>query len=263
MIEGHLDLVCAAGPDGVSYLKRQSFSAPFHISKPHLDADALVVNLANPTAGWFSGDRVTSRVEVEPGARLLLTTPSASRAHRMPEGEAHLEQTFVVRASGFLEVLPELFIPQRGARFRQRTRIELEPGATLLFWESLAPGRVASGEVFSFTSLEWETDLVLGGQLILREKYALRPDDLSLKSLQTHYGAAYYATLLFVGHELPPCELPSDQEFCFGMSKLVRGGAVGKLLAPYSLGLRKGLKFLRQSIYQSLGQPVPDLRRGW
>lgn len=260
MIEGHLDLVCAAGPDGVGYLKRQSFSAPFHISKPHSDAGTLVVNLANPTAGWFSGDRVVSRVEVEPGGRLLLTAPSASRAHCMPSGEAYLEQRFVVRSSGFLEVLPEVFIPQKGACFRQCTHIELEPGATLLFWESLAPGRVASGEVFAFASLEWQTDVVLDGREILRERYTLRPDDLSISALSSYYDAAYYGTVVVVGPEV--CELPAEDGFIAGMSSLVGGGTVAKLLAPDSISMRKGLRQLRLNIYEALGWPAPDLRRG-
>jgi urease accessory protein len=94
-----------------------------HLSKPHFDADALVVNVVNPTAGLLEGDRIACRVEVETGARLLLTTPSASRAHRMNNGRAELVQQMRVAAGGFLEFWPELFIPQKGTRYSQRTEL--------------------------------------------------------------------------------------------------------------------------------------------
>src|SRR4051794_5567115 len=113
---GHLHLVCGADAQGRSYLREQSFCAPIHIGKPFTEEEVLVVNLVNPTAGLFEGDLIRCHVEVEAGAKLLLTNPSANRAHRMGEGEARLEQEFEV--AGFLEVLPELFIPQQGARYR-------------------------------------------------------------------------------------------------------------------------------------------------
>ena len=100
-----------------------------------------------------------SRVQVESGAGLLLTTPAANRAFRMPGGSAELELQFEVTRGGWLEFWPELFIPQAGARYRQRTVIRAEPGAELLFFEAMAPGRVASGEVFAFASLRDLPDL--------------------------------------------------------------------------------------------------------
>ena len=42
-LAGHLDLTCARDANGRSYLREQSFSAPFHISKPYWDGDALLL----------------------------------------------------------------------------------------------------------------------------------------------------------------------------------------------------------------------------
>src|SRR5450432_1187537 len=183
---GHLDLVCAADENGRSFLRQQSFNAPLHISKPFLDEDTLVVNVVNPTAGFFAGDRVRCRVCVESGARLLLTSPSANRVHRMIAGEACVEQNFSVKSGGSLEVWPELFIPQGGAKYRQKTHIEVETGGELLFFETFAPGRVASGEAFQFESLDFETDIFYAGEKIVRERHQLSPATESLRALQTH-----------------------------------------------------------------------------
>src|SRR5882757_3267815 len=159
-LQGHLHLVCALDTRGVSHLRSQSFRAPMHISKPHLDAETLVVNVINPTAGLLAGDEVKCDITVEAGARLVLTTPSAARSHRMRAGRAVLVQDFRVAAGGFLDVWPELFIPQAGTRYHQRTTAQVEAGGTLLLAEMLAPGRVASGEAFAYEWLRWETDVL-------------------------------------------------------------------------------------------------------
>ena len=111
---GHLDIICAADAGGRSYLRHQSFRAPVHLSKPHLDEGVLVLNVVNPTAGLLAGDRIACRASVESGAALLLTAPSASRAHRMSQGYAEVTLELRVAAGGWLENLPELFIPQGG-----------------------------------------------------------------------------------------------------------------------------------------------------
>ena len=172
-LRGHLHLVAARDADGRTYLRQQSFCAPFHLSKPHHDAGALVVNAVNPTAGVFAGDEIEVRAEVESGARLLLTAPSAQRIHAMNGGEATVTQEFRVAAGGFFESWPELLIPQRGARLRQRTIARVEDGGEMLLIETIAPGRVASGECFAFDRLDWTTE-IHAGRLPHRPR-ALRP----------------------------------------------------------------------------------------
>src|SRR4051812_35878719 len=131
-MEGHLDLLAGLNALGETTLRRQSFAAPIHISKPHREAGWMVVNLASPTPGLFAGDRVDVNVRVEGGARLLVTAPSANRVHTMVDGYAELTQQFHVAAGACLEVWPEYLIPQAGACYRQHTRIHVEEGGTLL-----------------------------------------------------------------------------------------------------------------------------------
>ena len=44
-LAGHLDLTCARDANGRSYLREQSFSAPFHVSKPYWDGEALLLKV--------------------------------------------------------------------------------------------------------------------------------------------------------------------------------------------------------------------------
>src|ERR1700677_2810632 len=80
-LTGGLSLVCASSPGRGTYLAQQSFAAPMHISKSYWDGDTLLVHLVNPTAGVFGGDRIRTHVTVEAGARVLLSSPSATRFH--------------------------------------------------------------------------------------------------------------------------------------------------------------------------------------
>jgi urease accessory protein len=269
-VQGHLELICAADAEGRSYLRHQSFRAPIHLSKPHLDGGALVVNVVNPTAGLLAGDRIRYDVQVESGARLLLTAPSANRLHQMRDGHAEVRQEFRVAAGGFLESWPELMIPQAGSRYRQHTTIHIVPGGELFLIETLAPGRVASGEVFQFEELAWATDLWLGDLQLARERYVLAPKNGSITPLRQEFPTAYYACVFLVAAQLGRTDecwscihnLHDDSAWV-GVSSLGPGSWIVKLLAQDSLTLRRKLNSTRMLIYTALGREIPSLRRGW
>jgi urease accessory protein len=267
-LDGHLHLVCDADARGETRLRHQSFRAPIHLSKPHRDEGSLVLNIANPTAGFFAGDRLTVDVSVERGARLVLTAPGASRVHAMDEGHAAVRQGFRVADGGSLETWPELLIAQRGARYWQRTVIELEPGAELLFFERLAPGRTAMGEVFAFTELRLDTDLRVAGRLLLRERARIAPGRGTLEALCRRFPTAYYASAILCAPALTALSdcwqvlhEQQDGNTWIGVSELGSHAFVLKLVAADSLALRRALIFARETIYGALGRKVPGLRR--
>lgn len=265
-LHGHLRAVAAVNERGDTFLREQSFRAPLHVSKPHHEAGALVVNLVSPTAGLFDGDEVDVAVVVEAGARVVLTTPCASRIHRArTERAAVLRQELTVEAGGFAEYFPELLIPQQGARYHQQTTLRVEHGGTLLFFEWLAPGRVAAGETFAYTELQWDTDLWHGGTLVARERYTLRPEGHHLASLRTVHEASHYLGCFIVGDLAFPQEaiehLGSD-DVTVGCGPLATPGSwTIKALCRDNLAARRTLVTLRSLVYQALGAEMPALRR--
>ncbi len=267
-LQGHLDLVCALDDTGRSHLRRQSFRAPMHLSKPHLDAGTLVVNLVNPTAGLLEGDRIACTVAVECGASLSLTTPSASRAHRVRDGEAMVTQDFRVADGGWLESWPEIFIPQAGARYRQQTVVRIDAGGSALIAESIAPGRVASGEIFAFTELAWSTDVVADDVAIVRERYRLTPESETVRAMRRRFAAPYYASCFAIAPGLTrelPCwavlhGLHSD-EVWIGCGALRSAGWVVKIVTAGSVALRRTLAVVREQLHGALGRTSPSVRR--
>jgi urease accessory protein len=268
-LSGHLKLRCAARADGTSFVAKQSFAAPFHLSKTYWDGHSLLVHVVNPTAGLFGGDRLTTHVAIEPGARVVLSSPSAARFHPSREREVELHQRFEVRSGASLDIYPEISIPQRNSRARQRTSIDIERGGELLYLETLAPGRVASGEVFAFTRYAWQTDVRLAGRLIHRERAGLMQDETRLAGLRTFSPAGYYAGLLIVspasegwgeGFTRHATEIGGDG-IVTGATSLTEGGWSVRILAADALGLRRAIGTWRDFIYQRMNRPRPDLRK--
>ena len=266
-LNGHLRLRCETRADGTPYLSRQSFCAPIHIGKALLDDGRLLLNLANPTAGFFDGDRVTSDVAVAGGARLVLSTPAAARVYQTRSGKAAANcQHFQLEEHAGLEWIPEAFIPHAGASYVQTTRIDLETSSSLLFFEWLAPGRVAAGEVFAYRNLRWELNLCVAGQLIARERYNLRPDDPSLEALRRHFPAAHYLSAYAAGEmtrQWPAAQLDAltDDDVLLGHGPLQRGVHVIRALCRDSLSARALLGRLRCLLYAGANQLAPGLGR--
>lgn len=264
-MNGHLHLIGARYDSGQTYLRHQSFRAPLHISKPHEDAGSLVVNVVNPTAGIFDGDTIELSVEAEAGASLVLTTPSASRVYRSRSGgPAKVVQRFTAQEDAFLEFFPEPFIPQAGARYHQTTELHAATGGTLLFFDWLTPGRVASGEVFEYAGLNWDLDAIVAGKLVARERYHLSPNDLSLEALKRFHPQCHYLSCFLLGPPtLPVAEIESlnSTQVYLGHSQLPSGGHTIKALCRDSLSSRHTLRRLRHVLYIGMGRPLPTLGR--
>lgn len=266
-LSGHLHLRCEKRTDGVPYISQQSFRAPIHLSKSHLDEGALVLSIINPTAGFFDGDHLESKVDVATGARLVLSTPSASRVYPTRSGSpAKNLQSFTVGENASLEWIPEPFIPHAGASYFQQTRIDLHSTSSLLFFDWIAPGRVARGEVFAYENLRWELDLHLDGKLVAREGYDLNPSTDSLDALKAKFPAAHYLSIYAAGDltkNWPATELDAltNDDIYLGHGPLTGTVHVIRALCRDSLAARKLIENLRTLLYESAGLKPPALGR--
>ncbi len=236
-----------------------------HLSKPHHDAGSLVVNLVNPTAGIFDDDRISMDITVEEGASLVLTTPASNRVYRSRSGgDARVVQTLRVAEGAFLEYFPEPFIPHAGARYAQQNHLHVAKGARLMFFEWLAPGRVARGEVFQYEELCWDTDVWWGSDLVARERYAIRAEGESLSSLRLMSEAAHYLGCFIMGVMELPCEkldALGGQDVYIGAAPLAAGGWSIKAVCRDALSARRTIKALRALIYKFMQRPPPALGR--
>jgi urease accessory protein len=270
---GHLFLQAEPRADGRTVLASQSFRAPFHLSKPYWDRDArsLLVQVVNPTAGILAGDRLEAEVRVATGAAVTLTTPSASRVFRMQQGEATSSQRFSVADAGWLEVIPEPLVPHRGSRFRQVTAIEVAAGGSLFYVDQLMPGRLGHDEAWVWDTLCLETTVRLGGELILRERLDMSGAGMQQLAEFGRSGAtACFANALVI---VPRADSRPEPEWLqglrdlhgprlkLGVSALRQGGWSLKCVAADPVGLRDGLRQIRQALAQTYQRLSVDLRK--
>jgi len=161
-----------------------------------LEDGAALAHLHNVSGGLLGGDRLALAVSVGAGASAQLTTTGATRIYRPRKDAPATTQTNAIRVgeNAVLEYVPDAIIPFAGARFAQRTRIELAQGAGLFWWEIVAPGREARGEVFAYERLEMRTEIAAGGRLIAAENICLEPQSTGLRSITRLGEYRYWAT---------------------------------------------------------------------
>jgi urease accessory protein len=268
-VRGHLRIECRVDAARRTFLAKQAFRAPVHLSKPHWDGNHLIVNVVNPTAGLFAGDHVEMSARICQGASTVLTSPSAARVFRARDsiGKAQVTQSLVVEGGGRLDVFPEMLIPHAGARYMQTTRIDVQTGGELFFTEMIAPGRTASGEAFEYDQLEFGLDLVVAGELAVRECYRLAPRTEGVQAIRRHFPNAYCASAFIVSHRAVDDSLQRavgalcTSRILAGASHPTKDVCAIKLVAADSMSLRAAVTEIRALGYSYLGWPKPLLRK--
>jgi urease accessory protein len=145
----------------------------------HPDADGKAhCYLLHPPGGVVLGDELDLDVRVDSGSALL-TTPSAGRFYGV--GDFHEPQWQRTRlycsAGARLEWLPQETILFSGANARLHTRIDLDHGAALAWWDIMVLGRPATGQPFVQGRCEQRVSISIGDRLAFREQLALAAGD--------------------------------------------------------------------------------------
>jgi urease accessory protein len=162
---------------GNTILRVQQQQPPWRVVRgfPTASGETLA-HLHNVSGGILASDDLEWRVDVEAGAQAQITSTGATRIYRSRSGQTAAQRATVsVGEGGYLEYLPDQLIPFAGSRFEQTTRIELGAKASLIWWDLVAPGREASGEVFQYDSLASFFQITAGGEPVVIEKWRLEP----------------------------------------------------------------------------------------
>jgi urease accessory protein len=145
---------------GSTILAQSRFSLPLQALTPLTLADgASYLMLLNPTGGVLGGDHLITEIVQEAGTHVCLTTPSATRIYRTAERPAILETVIHLEEGATLEYFPDHAIPHAGSALRQSLHIEMARGSRAIILDSMASGRVAHGERWSFSEMDSRTEV--------------------------------------------------------------------------------------------------------
>jgi urease accessory protein len=150
----------------------------------------------NLSGGVLAGDRLSVELDFGPNARAQITSTGATRLYRSrPQAPPAEYATHVrTREGALLEYLPDPLIPFAGSRYRQHTVVSLENDAGLFWWDTVAPGREARGEVFSYHHLHLNFELRVDGIPVALERSDLDPMARPLQSAARLGPYRYFST---------------------------------------------------------------------
>jgi urease accessory protein len=195
-------LVAERGPHARTFLSRRRQRFPLRLTTP-LYLDPALPGMAslyvqNPTGGVFEDDRLSIGLRAAPRAMVHLTSQGATKAYRAGSGCASQDVAIQVSEAAFVEYVPDSLIPHAGARFEQLVTADVAEGGALIATEMIAPGRLAHGEAFEYTSLSLSTRVLRDGMERAFDSLELRPADLDPQAAGVMGGNQYLATLFVV-----------------------------------------------------------------
>ena len=160
---------------------QQFHQGALRILRPHyLDGTGQVCYVVvNPGGGYLGGDAYGITVDVQDGARLLLTTQSATKVYRTPQSRA-VQNTHIRLGQGSsLESLPDQLIAYREASYTQVTTVDMDPTASLVMAEVLTPGWSPGGELFGYDEIRLRNEISVAGELVVLDNVLICPGGVS------------------------------------------------------------------------------------
>lgn len=230
------------------------------------------VYVQNPTGGVFAGDRLTTRIDAGPGTRVHLTTPAATRVHRMDGGSAEQLTELEIGESAYVESIPEPIVPQAGSRLRSRVAVTLAANASFVGAELVTPGRVARGEVFDYGLVELETSITdATGRRLCTDRIVLEPGRRAPAARGLLAGPSYLCTVVALapGHDTEALAAAVDERLSERVGTAAAAGTLPHGAGIVARGLAPSLPValvVLDTVWsyarrQLLGAPPPPRRK--
>jgi urease accessory protein len=191
---------------GKSIASRQFHQGALRVLRPHYldDSGQVCYVLVNPGGAYLGADLYVIDVEVGDGAKLLLTTQSATKIYRTPGSFAEQRMTLRLGEGAQLELAPDQLIAYREASYRQDTRITVRPSSSLIIAEVVTPGWSPDGSSFRYEELRLRTEIrVESGSgadsgLLALDNVLIRPSGHDVTGMAFMEGFSHLGSLIVV-----------------------------------------------------------------
>ncbi|MGZ5491665.1 MAG: urease accessory protein UreD [Nitrososphaeraceae archaeon] len=108
------------------------------------------IYIISPSGGVLQGDRYRIDIKLAKNAIAHITTQGATRLYKMEKNFATQILNISLDSNCYFEYVPDQIIPYRDSRFYQSVNLNLHDDATLIYSETIVPGRMAMGESFEY-----------------------------------------------------------------------------------------------------------------
>ena len=167
-------------------ITKQRTQVPLYVQKAlhyNLDYPSMAhLFVLSPSGGILQGDRYRMDVELKNNAISHITTQGATRIYKMESNFATHLVTLNLKNNSYLEFIPEQLIPYKNSRFYQKTLLDIDDSSTVVYSETIVPGRIAMGEMFDFDVCYLKTEGVINEKTKFRDSSLLLPKEEKIQS---------------------------------------------------------------------------------
>lgn len=253
---------------------RQFHAGALRVLRAHYrDASGQpVFTVVNPGGGYLGGDAYETTVHLGEGAAALMTTQSATKVYRTPQGPARAAQRFELASGARLESVADPVIAYREASYWQDAEVDMASDASLALADVVTHGWAPDGRPFRFDEVSLRTRVRVDGRLAVADNLLIRPDEGGTAPLMLG-GRSHVGSLLVVDPQADDGAVaalrahlaerfPSPARALTGITRLAVPGLALRVLAD-STGdaeavLHAALTWMRGTWH---GLPALDLRK--
>lgn len=239
------------------------FQGALKVTRPfyHDPSGEACYYIMNPGGGYVDGDRYKLNFQLEQGAKLLLTSQSATKIYKTPQRPVQQEVEIRVGSGSCLEFVNDPVIAYEDAQFIQHTTVHLEQGASFLSTDILTPGWSPLGELFKYELLQLKTEIFADDELVLFDHLKLQPKVQKLDSLGIFEGYTHFGSMIVIDSHITAEWLDQlynlmkehEAEARLGLSMLSIAGFTLRVLASSSQEIEKIFElchnYVRQEVF--------------
>lgn len=181
--------------DSRTVLRRSFATSPLKLLNPRNHGDAAWVYLASYGGGLVGGDALRLEIDVEPGARALVSTQASTKVYRSSAGAS---QRLVARVEkdALLVLAFDPVVCFAGSTYTQEQEFHVSAGGGVIAIDWIGAGRVASGERWAFDGYSSRTSIWYDGRRILYDALRLTPGEGSLPARMGRFNTLLVAALV-------------------------------------------------------------------
>ena len=226
-------------------ITKQKTQVPLYVQKAlHYDLDypsMAHLFVLSPSGGILQGDRYRMDVELKNNAISHITTQGATRIYKMESNYATHLVSLKLRNNSYLEFIPEQIIPYKNSRFYQKTLLDVDDSSTVVYSETIVPGRIAMGEMFDFDVCYLKTEGTINEKTQFRDSSLMIPKEQKIQSLSMFYDKTILTSVYLLTKKPTGTINHMINDMFSDMNDIVAGSS----LLPHDSGL--GIRILGNS----------------
>lgn len=229
--------------------------------------------MATTGGGYTEGEIYTHDITLGHDTHVILTTQAASYILKCEHGrETCQDATITLGPGAILEYYPDEIIPYQHAIYRQRTTIDLAPGATLIYMDGVSSGWSPEDTPFQYAHLNLSTRVHRNGRLILNDHMIVDPTRDPVHHMGYYGMYPEFLTVTVIDERVDTAmvdrmrntmEHNTFDDTLYGISIIDDGGMVLRILGRSS-HINKSVAWAFINAYREceLGLAHLDLRKG-